>query len=386
MQKIGVLGGGQLGTFLTIAAKQLGYQVTVWDPDPTAPAHAWADTAIKADFKNPTALSTFIEKSHTVTYEWENIPISLVAAIERERPVRPGSQILTLLQNRIKEKGVLHGHAFPVTPYLPILKKEALKDAVVHLGFPLILKTATAGYDGLGQWRLTTMEDAADVLEKLTPYPDGWIAEKVAPFLKELSILIARNEAGEMVTYPVTENHHAGGILRLCQVPAGISSSVSEAAASLAKKVVAALEGIGLFCIEFFLLEGEALLINEIAPRPHNSGHYTLDVCTASQFEQQLRTLCDLPFAETRLLSPAVMINILGAEILALKKPESRQKLLAIPGLKLYDYRKQEIKHRRKMGHVTLTGTDPEVLLAQAKEVQTLLAEAAGSLSLDCTA
>lgn len=376
-QKIGVLGGGQLGTFLTIAAKQLGYQVTVWDPDPAAPAHAWADTPIKADFKNPAALEAFIEKSHAVTYEWENIPISLVVAIERERPVRPGSQILTLLQNRIKEKTVLRGHGFPVTPYLPILKKEALKDAVEYLGFPLILKTATAGYDGLGQWRLSTMEDAAEVLEKLTPHPDGWIVERVAPFLKELSILTARNEAGEMVTYPVTENHHEGGILRFCQVPAGISSSFSEAAASLAKKVVAALEGVGLFCIELFLLENGVLLINEIAPRPHNSGHYTLDACTASQFEQQIRAVCDLPLAETRLLAPAVMLNILGKEILALKNPESWQTLLSIPGLKLYDYRKQEIKHRRKMGHITLTGTDPDALLVRAKEIQTLLTQAA---------
>lgn len=372
-QGIGILGGGQLGTFLTIAAKQMGYRVTVWDPDPEAPAHFWADTVIQTPFDHPKSLENFICKNAVITYEWENIPVSLVRSIERKRPVRPGSAVLNRLQNRIEEKTFLSAQGFPVTPYLPILDQTTLPAASAQLGFPLICKTATAGYDGIGQWRLSNAEAASDLSTKLEKHDGGWILEKMATFSKELSIIVARNASGDVVTYPISENTHEDGILRLCKIPAEISPSLSERIASLGKAVITSLEGVGLFCIELFLLKNDELLINEIAPRPHNSGHATMDICDISQYAQQLRVLCNLPLVPPRLLSPAVMINVLGAEMKILKTESSLKQLLSIPGISLYNYRKQEIKARRKMAHITLTDANIAALLTRAAEVRDLL-------------
>ncbi|NOY83731.1 MAG: 5-(carboxyamino)imidazole ribonucleotide synthase [Nitrospirae bacterium] len=372
-QQIGILGGGQLGTFLTIAAKQMGYRVSVWDPDIGAPAHAWADHSIQTHFDHPESLKQFIQENAVITYEWENIPVSLVASIEAEKPVRPGSTVLNRLQNRIQEKGFLSEGGFPVTPYLPVLDPDQLVAAAESLGFPLICKTATAGYDGIGQWRLLNIEAVTDLRRKLKPRKRGWILEKVANFSKELSVIVARGVDGEVVTYPVSENIHENGILRLSKIPAEISADLSERIATLGKAVITALEGVGLFCIELFLLENDALLINEIAPRPHNSGHATMDSCDISQYAQQVRALCNLPLMPPRLLSPAVMLNVLGDEIKALRNESILKALLSLPGIHLYDYRKQDIKGRRKMGHITLTGSDPIQLSAQALQVQDLL-------------
>ncbi len=372
-QQIGILGGGQLGTFLTISAKQMGYRVAVWDPDPGAPAHAWADRSIQTDFEDTKSLKRFIQENAVITYEWENIPVALVASIESEKPVRPGSAVLNRLQNRILEKGFLSEQSFPVTPYLAILHQTKLGAAAEKLGFPLICKTATAGYDGIGQWRLSNAKAASDLGRTLKPCDGGWILEKVAHFSKELSVIVARNVYGEVVTYPVSENTHENGILRLSKIPADISETLSERVASLGKSLITALEGVGLFCIELFLLENDDLLINEIAPRPHNSGHATMDVCDISQYTQQLRTLCNLPLVPPRLLSPAIMLNVLGDEIRTLRNEVSLKKLLSFSGLRIYDYRKQEIKERRKMGHITLTDSDPIQLSRQALQVQDLL-------------
>ncbi len=372
-QAIGVLGGGQLGTFLSIAAKQMGYRITVWDPDPGAPAHAWADTRIENAFDDAEALFSFIHDNAVITYEWENIPLDLVASIEKKRPVRPGSAILKQLQNRIREKDFLSTQGFPVTPYLPVLDPTTLPAAAERLGFPLICKTATAGYDGIGQWRLTNAKAAAALRAKLKNRESGWILEKVADFSKELSVIVARNAAGAAVTYPVAENTHEDGILRLSQIPAKIPVVLSDRIASLGKKVITALEGTGLFCIEFFLLKDETLLINEIAPRPHNSGHGTMEACDISQYAGQVRALCNLPLPPPHLLSPAMTINVLGDEISVLRTEAALKKLLVIPGLHIYDYRKKEIKARRKMGHITLTGPDSAALLARARQVRDLL-------------
>lgn len=372
-QQIGILGGGQLGTFLTIAAKQMGYRVSVWDPDVGAPAHAWADHSIQTHFDHPESLKKFMQENAVITYEWENIPVSLVASIEAEKPVRPGSTVLNRLQNRIQEKGFLSEGGFPVTPYLPVLDPNKLVAAAESLGFPLICKTATAGYDGIGQWRLSNIEAVTDLRRKLKSRKSGWILEKVANFSKELSVIVARGADGEVVTYPVSENIHENGILRLSKTPAEISADLSERIASLGKAVITALEGVGLFCIELFLLENDGLLINEIAPRPHNSGHATMDFCDISQYAQQVRALCNLPLIPPGILSSAVMLNVLGDEIKALRNESILKALLSLPGIHLYDYRKQEIKGRRKMGHITLTGSDPIQLSAQALQVQDLL-------------
>jgi len=373
LRKVGILGGGQLGTFFTIAAKQLGLQVSVWDNHPEAPARLWADHFSNADFNDEEACKNFIEENEAVSFEWENIPLHLLKKIEALRPVRPGSEVLALLQNRILEKGFLSLHQFPVSPYLQILKPEDLEDAAKVLDFPLICKTATAGYDGLGQFRLTKTADISRWISTVKLRSAGWILEQHVPFQKELAVVVVRNEQGQVVHYPVTENIHESGILRTCRIPADIDPMLSLKAVDLSKEIVSALKGVGVFCIEFFLLEDGTLLVNEIAPRPHNSGHYSLDACDFSQYEMQVRVLCGLPIVSPRLFNPAMMINILGSEIKALRQSEYFQQILSIPGVKIYDYRKETIKKRRKMGHVTLIGRDSRELHSRADKVRSIL-------------
>lgn len=372
--KIGILGGGQLGTFFTIAAKRLGYHVTVWDPHPEAPAHAWADTRIDTGFDDTQGRRNFIKACEAASYEWENIPVELVEAIEAEIPVRPDGRVLALLQNRIKEKSFLSEHNFPIVPYHPIQQIRQLQSAAETLGFPLICKTATAGYDGHGQWILNQPEEIESFTPLLKACPEGWIVEKYVPLHKELAIVAVRDNKGDVYCYPVTENRHEEGILRQSKVPAEIEASLLNKVSSLSVDILTTLEGTGVFCIEFFLLNDGTLLINEIAPRPHNSGHYTLDVCPSSQFEMQVRVVCDLPLVPPRLLSQAAMINIMGAEIRALEVETHLNALLEIEGTKIYHYRKNEIINRRKMGHITLTNSDSERLSG----VRAILDRAAG--------
>lgn len=380
-RKLGILGGGQLGMFFALAARQLGFRVAVWDPSPDAPAGAVADTFISAPFDDTKARQAFLKESEAVTYEWENIPVTLVETLEETRPVRPGSRILRLLQNRISEKRFLAERKFPVTPFRVLENPMELNRVIAGLTLPAICKTATAGYDGHGQWRLNDWKDVHALQEALQPRHSGWIIELWAPYVKELSVIIARNEEGNFKTYPVTENRHEEGILRLCQVPADIGPATAHNAASLAADVITALEGVGIFCVEMFLMEKGELLINEIAPRPHNSGHYSMDVTTVSQFEHQVRILCGLPLVEIQLLSPAVMVNILGPEVTAAESPEQRKHLLSIPGARLYHYRKQGTRAGRKMGHVTLVHPDPRQALERANGVRALLNQSASNPS-----
>jgi len=375
-RKLGILGGGQLGLFFVLAARQFGFRVTVWDPSPDAPAGAVADTFISAPFDNIKARQAFLEESEAVTYEWENIPVSLVESLEKICPVRPGSRILRLLQNRIHEKRFLVDHKFPVTPFHVLETPGELNHVIKDFTLPAVCKTATAGYDGHGQWRLRNREDVHALQKALQPRDSGWIIEKWAPFVKELSVIIARNEEGNFKAYPVTENRHEDGILRLCQVPADIGPDITRKATSLAAEVIAALEGVGVFCVEFFLMKNSELLINEIAPRPHNSGHYSMDVATVSQFEHQVRILCGLPLLEVQLLSPAVMVNILGPEISTAESPEQLKRLLSVSGARLYHYRKQGTRTGRKMGHVTLVRPDPHKAMENANKVRALLDQA----------
>lgn len=376
--KIGVLGGGQLGIFFALAARRLGYEVAVWDPDPEAPARAWAETFICAPFEDGTGVRAFLEDTRAVTYEWENIPLSLVETIESEIPVRPGSRALALLSNRIAEKIFLQAQGCPVTPFRPLQDPRELARIVDDLGLPCICKTAIAGYDGRGQWRLSTPGEVIALSEALQgqSIQGEWIVEQWVPHVMELSILIVRDGSGTVQAYPVAENFHEDGILRMSQVPARVESAVARQAAALATRAVMAVDGIGVFCVELFLKEDGALLINEIAPRPHNSGHYTMDASTVSQFEQQVRVLCGLPCLEPRLISPAVLVNVLGHEIHALQSPAGLRHLLSIPGARVYHYRKRAVKTRRKMGHVVVIDPDSRTLAERAREIRAILGRA----------
>ena len=366
---LGVLGGGQLGAMFTMAACRLGYRVAVWDPDPEAPAHRVATYSFPVPFTDPHSLTRFTDLVSVVTYEWENIPAELCRALEQRKPVRPSSVVLSVIQDRLEQKRFLASNGFPVPPFVGITAPDQLSATVRQVGYPALCKTSMSGYDGKGQWRVSQESDVRGIERAVSESARPgmrWIVESLIPFERELSILVVRGVDGQSCTYPMAENEHEEGILRTTKVPAPGSSTVAERAVALACQVVDRLEGVGVFCLELFQLPSGELLINEIAPRPHNSGHYTLDACSVSQFEQQVRAICGMPLGEVRLLSPAVMVNLIGDDAAILTKGTGYRTLLDIPGAVLHLYGKREIRPRRKMGHVTFLGEPLSLVLDHA--------------------
>ena len=368
---LGVLGGGQLGALFTLAALRLGYHVAVWDPDPEAPAHRVATHSFPFSFTDQQALVRFADLVSVVTYEWENIPAELCRSLEQRKPIRPSSAVLSVIQDRLEQKGFLSSHGFPIPSFAILTAPDQLAATVRQVGYPALCKTATAGYDGKGQWRISRESDVRGVelaLSESARPGIRWVVEAFVPFERELSILVVRGSDGQSCAYPLVENEHDEGILRITKVPAQASSVVAERAATLARQVVDRLEGVGVFCLELFQLPGKELLINEIAPRPHNSGHYTLDACSVSQFEQQVRATCGLPLGEVRLLSPAVMMNLIGSDAAVVMDAVGSRAVLAIPGAQLHLYGKREVRPRRKMGHVTFLGETLDLALDRAQQ------------------
>lgn len=373
---LGVLGAGQLGAMFATAARRMGYGVAVWDPDAEAPAHRLADYSLSRPFSDVAARKDFSRLVRVVTYEWENVPSDLCAQLEREVPVRPSSLVLRVIQDRIEQKTFLQAHGLAVPAFHGISSPEELGRQTL-LGYPLICKQATAGYDGKGQWKIDRAEDRTGVQQDLARtmrLGSRWILEECLSFEREVSILVVRSSDGTMRTYPLVENVHEGGMLRQTIVPADVPTPVAEQAATMARRAVQALDGVGVFCVELFLMGDGRLLINEVAPRPHNSGHYSLDACTVSQFEQQVRALCDLPLGEVRLLSPAVMLNLIGEEVLLATVSPAVQELLREPGASVHLYGKREIRPRRKMGHVTFLASTGAEALARASAFRSRLA------------
>ncbi len=372
---IGVLGGGQLGAMFAAAAHRLGYRVSVWDPDPQAPAHLEADRSITAAFSDPDGLRRFLDQLSAATYEWENVPASLCEQLELHVPLCPGSRVLRLIQDRAVQKRFLAEQGLPITSFIEGRMAEEVSHAVT-VDFPCVLKTAVSGYDGKGQWRISGPDELARVAAELSRRARAeqrWVLEAWVPFVRELSVLVVRGRDGRCECYPVVENVHAAGILRMTTVPAPIERELAVRAQQVGRSVVEALGSVGVFCVELFQLPDGALLVNEVAPRPHNSGHYTLDACTVSQFEQQVRALCGLPLGEVRLTSAAVMLNILGHEIDQISQGAELRALLAQPGVHLHLYRKRETRPRRKMGHVTVTREDVRVARAVADDIHKAL-------------
>ncbi|TKB69801.1 MAG: 5-(carboxyamino)imidazole ribonucleotide synthase [Nitrospira sp.] len=358
---LGVLGGGQLGAMFAAATRRLGYRVAVWDPDPEAPALRQADRAIARPFSDAAVLTDFTRSVSAATYEWENIPAATASAIEAIVPLRPSARTLATIQNRLDQKTFLSQHGIPVAPFaaIRILSELQVSETV---GYPCLCKTATAGYDGKGQWRLETPRDLDGVREELTQAGamGPWVLERFLAFEKELSVLVVRGADQDHRIYPVVENRHEAGILRVTRVPAVVDRRVAERAQQVAVAVVDALGGVGVFCVELFLMPDGGLFVNEVASRPHNSGHYTLDACTVSQFEQQVRVVGGLPLGEARLLCPAVMINLIGDDVLRATSGDRLPNLLRMSGAKLHLYGKREVRVGRKMGHVTFLGEKPD--------------------------
>jgi 5-(carboxyamino)imidazole ribonucleotide synthase len=373
---LGVLGGGQLGSMFTQAACRMGYHVAVWDPDAEAPAHRWATHSVTASFSDSAAREQFAYIVSAVTFEWENVPADLCAWLEQQHRVRPGSAVLRLIQDRITQKQFLSSQGLPVPAFSAIESADQLTAAVAHLGLPAVCKTATTGYDGKGQWIIRHPSHVAsvqDALQKSARPGLRWIVETLIPFERELSVLVVRGQHSDCRMYPVVENQHEAGILRLTLVPASISSAMVAQAEELARHAVTALNGIGVFCVELFQRADGELLINEVAPRPHNSGHYTLDACTVSQFEQQVRALCGLPLGEVRLLSPAAMVNVIGDEFRQVTGDPAYPELLSTPGAMVHLYGKRLVHAGRKMGHVTFLADCRDLAAERAAQFATRL-------------
>ena len=351
---LGMLGGGQLGGFFAEAALRMGYKVAVWDPDPNAPAKRFSHFPVTADFEDSSAYESFTNQVNATSLEWENVPVSLTEKMESDgHIVRPGSNSLELAQNRIKEKAFLKTNGLPVTDYETINDPNELENLLLPL--PWIVKTATLGYDGHGQWRINDQEEVQTTIDAMgTGGP--WVVEKVVPFMKELSVVVSANGDGTLITYPSTENLHWEGILKTSISPARIEKSVDLKARELASTVVRFIGDPGVFCVELFLLEDESILVNEIAPRPHNSGHHTIDTFSISQYEQQIRTLCNLPVINPIQHSKSVLLNVLGYEAQKLRVNSGLKKVTQIPTARIYMYGKEEIRDKRKMGHILFVG------------------------------
>ena len=349
---IGVLGSGQLGRMFAIAARRMGYRVHTFSPDDDTPTGQVADVEIQASYDDIAAVRAFAERVDIVTFEFENVPAATAEAAAEHAPVRPNWNALFHTQHRLREKNFLRSHDFPVAPFAAVSDGDQLRDALRQLGAPAVLKTAGWGYDGKGQQKILGLEDAA--VETFSLRPSDSVLEAFVDFEREVSVIVARGVAGELATYDVFDNTHTRHILDVSVAPAEISPQLASEARSIAERIAAALDLVGLLCVEFFVARSGDLLVNELAPRPHNSGHLTFDAAATSQFEQQLRAICGLPLGATELLKPAAMANLLG-DLWEQGEP-NWSAALADPFVKLHLYGKEEPRVGRKMGHLTATG------------------------------
>lgn len=366
---VGVLGGGQLGRMFTLQARTMGYQVVVLDPDPHSPAGAVADRHIRAPYDDEPALAELSATCAAVTTEFENVPAATLERLARSSLVRPPLEAVAITQDRGAEKTFLQSHGFATAPFHLVRDKAELVAALAAIPRPALLKTSRLGYDGKGQATVENEEDALRAFERFGSVP--CVLESRLDLECELSVIVARGADGDVVTFPVAENRHQDGILETSVVPARVSGALSHQACEIATKVAVAMAYIGVLGVELFVAERGQLLVNEMAPRPHNSGHYTMDACSADQFEQQLRTLCGLPLARPWLLSPVAMVNLLG-DLWSGGEPRWEEALKR-PGVRLHLYGKAEPRPGRKMGHLNCLARDPDRALALALETRDAL-------------
>lgn len=341
-----------------IAARRMGYSVHAYEPQPDSPAGQISDVEVNAPFTDTAALETFARGVDVVTFEFENIPRSAISVAERIRPVHPRGDVLHVCQNREREKLFLRRGGFPHAPFAVVDGADSLARALEEIGTPAVLKTADFGYDGKGQVKLEGGADPGAVWAKFGA-PRA-VLEKWIPFQAELSVVVARGRDGEACVFPPAENIHKHHILDLSVVPARFAPGVISEAGRLAAEITSALDVTGLLAVEFFLTTDGHLMVNELAPRPHNSGHYTFDACVTSQFEQQLRAVCGLPLGSPELLTPVVMWNLLG-HLWKNGEPDWTP-VLAEPRAKLHLYGKSEARPGRKMGHVCVLAEVEEAL------------------------
>jgi 5-(carboxyamino)imidazole ribonucleotide synthase len=369
---LGLLGGGQLGRMFCMAAQSLGYKVCVLDPGADSPAGAVADDHIAADYLDEQGLAELARRCRAATTEFENVPAAALAFLSQHCSVSPDADNVAIAQDRIAEKRFLDSCGIAVAPHA-VIESDADFDRLDAGLAPGILKSARLGYDGKGQTRIATLAAARDSWRAMRSVP--CVLEQLLPLKQELSVVVCRARDGSTATFPVAENEHRGGILAVSIVPARVEDAIAQRARAAAVTIAERMRYVGVLCVEFFVLDDGRLLANEIAPRPHNSGHYTIDACVTSQFEQQARIMADLPLGDTTQALPAVMLNLLGDVWFegASRREPDWPAVLAVPGAKLHLYGKSEARIGRKMGHVTCIAPTLAEALQRADRVgQTL--------------
>ena len=354
---LGILGSGQLGRMFALSGKSMGYRVHTFSPDSDTPTGQVADREVAAAYDDLDAVREFARRVDVVTFEFENVPADTAAAAAESVPVRPGGDVLHIAQNRRREKEFLATHDFPCAPFRLVTTLSELEAALETIGAPAILKTAGFGYDGKGQFRLRSAEDAGNAWAALGG--GECILEGLVAFEREVSVVAARGLDGGFAHYGVIENAHKDGILDIsvCPSPA-VNAQTSAQALEITRAICEALNVVGVLCVEFFVTADGSLVVNEMAPRPHNSGHLTIEAHAASQFEQQVRTICGLPLGSTQCLRPAAMANLLG-DLWEQGEPDWAA-ALAVPGVALHLYGKQQARPGRKMGHLTALAETPQ--------------------------
>jgi 5-(carboxyamino)imidazole ribonucleotide synthase len=366
---LGVLGGGQLGRMFTLAAYSMGYRVVVLDPDPHSPAGQIADQHIKSDYRDHAALQLLGDECAAVTTEFENVPAESMEYLEKFCAVRPNAEAVRIAQDRIREKTFVLDHGLATAAFAAIYEDADIVTAIETLNAPLLMKTASLGYDGKGQIQVNTLAEARTAFEQLGN--TACVLEEMIDLEREISVILARSINGQTAVYPVGENRHVSGILDTTIVPAALDASLGEKAIDMATRLADSINYCGILAVEFFCTRQGELLINELATRPHNSGHYTVDACATSQFEQQVRMMCGLPPGDTQLLSPVVMTNLLG-NIWKDSEPDWQQ-VLNKSQAHLHLYGKKEARPGRKMGHINCLAMDIEQALATTTQIRTAL-------------
>lgn len=371
---LGVMGGGQLGRMFVHAAQAMGFRCAVLDPDPESPAGLVAEEHIRCDYLDADGLKRLADLASAVTTEFENVPAVALATLAVHRPVAPAAPAVAVCQDRAREKAQFVACGVPCAPHAAIETAEQL-DAVADDLLPGILKTAQLGYDGKGQVRVDSRSALAAAWDHLKRAP--CVLEKRLALATELSVIVARSADGEVVHFPVQQNLHRDGILAVTTAPApDVPAALAQQAVEAARRIAASLDYVGVLCVEFFVLEDGTLVANEMAPRPHNSGHHTIDACDVSQFELQVRAMAGLPLVQPRQHSPAVMLNLLG-DLWFDDQDRPREPdwaaVLAEPGVHVHLYGKTRARHGRKMGHLTVTAATPDAARQTALRVAAIL-------------
>lgn len=366
---LGVLGGGQLGRMFCMAARNMGYRTVVLDPDSKSPAAEVADQHIQADYTDTTALAEMAQVCDAITTEFENVPAESLQFLSSHKPVHPSAEAVAIARHRIQEKDYAKQAGLSPAPYALIASAQDIPAAITETGLPAIIKTTTLGYDGKGQIIVNNQLQLEAAFNELGQVE--CVLERKMDLALEISVLLARNCRGEVACYPPAENQHRKNVLHQSIVPARVTPDIAEQARSQAMGLANALDYVGVLAVEFFITTDNLLIFNEMAPRPHNTGHYTVDAAVVSQFEQQVRVMCDLVPGEARLTSPVVMVNLLGD-----LWPVQWKACLENPSLKLHLYGKHEARAGRKMGHFNLMATDIDSAISAADKVFNQLAPA----------